>query len=343
MATWLTLFADSQYLKLSGNRPWIGLYKNPAPATQWDAAKIAAIRAGVTGAGFGDPFSVQVNLDVTESNTLGLDGITSYGPNPPGAAGQNAYSVLVAQDKTRWTPAASLQERVLPMTTKLDTRPRAYAFWFDDPVYTEFETRLRRDYAMAGSSRGLCGHSQIFSYSLNELDEGGGSLPNPQSVLRGVNTPSRGVIFDAIKNVMTGAFPSTYSDRYHCASIHTAIAKTGAGWAAVAGVCGPSGGTTGAWKYAEMQSTTVNNTFVWTAPYSVTRIRLYGRTFPTGGTFNCKHDAVANTLVSQLDAGGTTYGVLLYDSGVLAAAVHSLTVTVVTGASLCELECIVSR
>ncbi len=179
-------------------------------------------------------------------------------------------------------------------------------------------------------------------YSWNEVDEGGCVAPNAQDVLRGPNTPSRGIPLDAIKNVRFGSFPNVYPESYHAAMKHASIVLTGAGWAMVQDLWGTAGGTTGAWKYAELQSTTVGNKWVWTSPYNVTRIKLYGRTFPAGGTFNCHHDAVADTLVNQ-NAGGTTMNVLLYDSGVLAAGVHSLTATVVTGCSLNELVCIVSR
>ena len=340
---WLTWFADPQYLKVDGNRPVISMYEG-AGVTQWDATHVSQLTTAVTGAGMGAPYYIQPNGDATAANALGFDGITTYGPNPvPVGSGQLSYSNLLGQNKTNWSIAGSLQERVLPITCTLDTRPRGYVAWFDWPIYSEFERRLRRDYAMARSSRSLCPHSMMFMYSINENDEGGGIFPSAQRLARGVNSGTMGPMLDAFKNVTTGVFPSTFDDHYHAASAHSAIVRTGGvNWTIQQDLPGASGGTTGAFQYSENRNSTVGNTWVWTSPNNVTRIKLYGGNGAAYGTFNCHVDSNADTLVTQT-AGAETRNVLLFDSSALTAGVHSLTCTVVTGCFIDELVATVSR
>lgn len=341
-AAWLSLFQHAQYLKI-GTRPVIGMYSNAPGTTQWDATRTNLIIADVTGAGMGAPYFVTENGDVTLANTLGWSGYTTYGPSPlPAGVGQLSYVNLYGQDKTAWSPAGSNQERILPIRTKLDTRPRGYAAWFDWPTYSEFELRLRRDYAMARSSRSLCANAQLRAYSLNELDEGGGSLPSPQEIIRGVNTPSRGLILDAFKNVIGGSFPATYDDHYHPGSVGTYFVRTGAGWAITQGLAGASGGTTAAYRYSELRSSTATNTWTFTSSANCVGLKLKGGKGVAYGSFDVQLDGGAATTINQ-NAGSESRNQLLYDSGVLIKGVHTLKVTVTTGCFTDEVIESVSR
>ncbi len=331
----VTLCGHAQYRRITyggiANRPVIGLYK--LGSANWDAARVATIDAALAAAGLGAGFYIQCNGDVATANALGCHGITYYGPqgSMPAAGGQVAYTAQITQDLTLDTIAGSNQTRVFPITHCNDNRPRpsGYVSWTDTPTYTQFEQYLRDRWAAARADFQRNPSHLLSMYNYKDLDEGGPFFPPAPSILRGVNSPSRGMYLAALKHVRTGSFPSTYNDYYHSQTKHADFNATPAGWAVVESLYGASGGTSGAYMGREMQNSTTTNKRTMTV--TGVRMRVYGGMRVGLGTIRFILDGGANNDVNQGVLVGTGYNQLLYDSGTISNASHTLSVERVSG------------
>jgi hypothetical protein len=108
------------------NRPVIGLFKTPNP--DWDSTHLATLTTAITTAGFGAPFYIQVNMDVTDANALPCQGITSYGPSgaSPAGSGQKSYATQILADRANDTVLGANQTRVFCVTAGNDGRATTF-------------------------------------------------------------------------------------------------------------------------------------------------------------------------------------------------------------------------
>lgn len=339
---WVQDFQDPMYAKI-GNRPIVGLFSNTGGLVPWDAGHAATLTAAVIAAGMGAPYYIQMNADVTNANAIPTDALTAYGPSGAGLSAPNTrhpFTDLIAKANTIDVLPGLNCARCFTLVHCADSRPRVGPGggpFSDRATYSQNEQWYTDRYQKARSCFRLNPDHLTFEYNMDELDEGGDYFPTAQSRVRGVNTPSLGNYLDARHNVLNYRYPTTFDDHVHFATAGSwMVRSTPANWTLVQSLTGASGGNTGAWEYSENSNTTAADTWTYTSPYPVTRLVLLGRLFPGGGTFNCHHDAVANVLVNQAN-GVTLYQQVLYDSGVLAPGIHSLTGTIVTGCSGAEI------
>lgn len=343
----VTDFQDPQYLKITrggvANRPVVGLFKTLVGTVTFggNLAKLAMLTTACTNAGLGAPVYIQMNGDVTESNTIGCDYCTTYGPSGtiPAGSGRVAYAASKTKQLSIDTLGGLNAGRAFTMVHSQDTRPRPSEAnpFVDTPTYSEWEAWVRQRYAMARSDFNLDPDHFIHMYSISELDEGGPFFPTAQTIIRGApfgSNPSYGPFLDALINVRNGTFPSTYTDCYHAASVHANLSALPAGWAEVASLTGPSGGTTGAYQYHALQNSTTTNARTMTV--TGVRIRVYGGARVGLGTIRFVLDGGANNDVNQATPVGSGYNQLLFDSGTISNTSHTLSVARVSG--LCEYD-----
>lgn len=131
-------------------------------------------------------------------------------------------------------------------------------------------------------------------------------------------------------NVRNRSFPSAYDDHFAAWTFHAEVgAALPAGWAIVQDLWGPTGGLTGAWQYSELQNSTTTNARTWTCICN--RFLVYGGMGLTLGHIGFSLDGAAAVDVNQDDGGTRRYQVLLYDSGVIALASHTLAIARISG------------
>lgn len=326
---------DPSYLKITAggvaNRPVVGIFE--AGGSPWNATHIGNLTAAATGAGLGAPYYIQMNANISQVNTLGFPAISAYGPSGTILVGShNAYAAMVTKCRTIDDPLVTVVNaaRSFPLSQKQDPRPTgAGGGWCDEPLYTEFEQALQDVISKARCEVNLNPGGLITLYAITEWGEGGQFFPSPQGVLRGVNVPSRGVTLDAIKNVCGRSKPSVYTDYYHAQSFSADVGGSfPAGWAIVQDLS-DGGGTSGAYQYAELQNSTTTNARTWTV--RGTRVRVYGGLGAGLGTIRFVFDGGANVDVNQNDGGARRFNQLLFDSGVVSNASHTLAISRVSG------------
>lgn len=340
---WVALAIRDQYLRVSfggiANRPVIGLYWISA-STDWNLnlARVTTLTTAMTTAGLGTPCYIFISGNgtvaarVAASNTIGCQYFTGYLPSI--GAGHVAYTGLVAGCKALDNASGLNAQRCLEMAHEVDNRPRNSANpWADQPLYTELEQFERDRYALARSAPFVNANRFTHTYSADEIDEGMVFFPSEQTIADGVNAPSRGIFLDAKANVRNRAFPAVYTDAYMAWTFHADVAASlPAGWAIVQDLSGPSGGLTGSDQYAVIRNTTTTNPRTWTT--KTTRYRVYGTLGPGLGHIGFSLDGGLQVDVNQDDGGGTTrYSQLLYDSGAIANATHTLAVARISGQS----------
>jgi hypothetical protein len=323
VADWVALFLNPRYRLVTkggiANRPVVGLYKSGAPG--WDAGHLTTLNNACNAAGLGQPYYIQMNANVTEANALGEDGITSYGPSgaTPVGSGQLAYSAQMTKDRSIDLVAGSNQQRVFPITHCNDGRPRGGDPWTDRPIYSEIEQHCRDRDAAARANFTLNPLHLVSWYSLFELDEGGCIGPNVQMIPLGVNSPSRGIYFDAVKNVSHGTFPTTYVDWYHATDVISDLGANPAGWARVQNQTGASGGITGSYKYEVNRNSTNTTPRVLTASRKTNRLLLTATVGAGQGSIDVVVNGGAPTTINLDDGGPVRLDVQVFDSGVITA------------------------
>jgi hypothetical protein len=343
--SWVALMLLPQYQKVTlggiSNRPVVGLYYT-GTSTDWNLnlARVTTLTNAITAAGLGTPvykFSGTVDalsVRVAASNTIGCQYFSAYLPGL--SPGHVAYTNLMNACYTVDFPASLNAARAFSLAHDVDNRPRNSSNpWADFPTYTELEQFERNRSALARSATRASPNAMTSTYSANEVDEGMVFFPSEQTIVAGVNTPSRGIFLDAKSNVRNavrnGGFPSTYTDTYMAWSFNAAVgASLPAGWALVQDLSGPSGGLTGSEQYAVIRNTTTTNARTWTV--TTVGYQVYGTLGPGLGHIGVTLDGGVQIDINQDDGGGTTrYNQLLYDSGALSNASHTLAVARISG------------
>lgn len=139
-----------------------------------------------------------------------------------------------------------------------------------------------------------------------------------------------GLFIDPMVNVRNRSFPAAYSDHFAAWSFHAEVgASLPAGWAIVQDLWGASGGLTGAWQYSELQNSTTTNARTWTCVCN--RFWVYGGTGSGLGHLGFSLDGAAAVDVNQDDGNPRAYQGLLYDSGPLTLASHTLAIARISG------------
>lgn len=331
---WVSLCGDARYLRLTyggvANRPLIGLYDSQ---NKWqdNLSRLTTLTNAVTAAGMGAPVYCQMNADATASNAIGCQYITAYIPNIA-ANTQSSFLTMAKNCKKQNLTGGATASRTGYLAQKFDNRPRSSANpWADTPLYTESEQLWRDTFATARAAVRANPNALVHMNSLSEIDESGPFFMTAQDQPEGVNTPTLGPSVDAVVNVWTGAFPATYTDYYMAWSFHADVGGSlPAGWAIVQGLPGTAGGLTGSREYAVIRNTTTTNARTWTT--KTTRFRVWGTLGPGLGHISFIVDGGATVDVNQDDGGGTTrYNQLLFDSGALSNASHTLAVNRVSG------------
>lgn len=320
VARWVTFFQDANYLKIGG-RPVMTLYRDYIAGQAWDAGRLATIDAACVAAGLGTPLYINCNMDVTFANSVGCYGVTSYSISgltsdvTIGASGP--YANVMTSDKKNWTPSGSNQQRVLPVTPGCDTRARGAAFSRDNATYSEIEQSIARSYATAMSNLQLCG-DHVIATTVTEWDEIGAFYPSDQTVLKGPNVPSRGLILDAWLNVYKNTPPATWLDFYHLSWLHADLGALPAGWALVQSLTGaPTGGAAGADQYEEIQNSTTTNPRVLTVALKSNGFKVFGSKGLGLGVIRFVVNGGANNDVNLDDGLAIRRHQLLFDSGVI--------------------------
>lgn len=338
---WATLFQDTQYAKDSSGKPFVYLYDS---LDSWTTTNRDVITTAATTAGLPGVHYIQANQNETQASTLSCD-LGGYN-NGLGVGTQNAYLDQITKDRSYWKQGAALRDKHVAMAHMNDGRVARGpgSWWTDHATYSQAELTLKQTIAFARASRKV--RDQVVTlYSGGELCEAGEFFPTRQTVLRGVNTPSRGPWLDALKNVMTNTYPSTYVDCYHAMDVHADITRVGgAHWTTANFVSNGGGSATAAYKFQEHLNTTNGDTITIAPALPCTRIRVYGRLGAVSGcgTSTWTTDGGGGTAVNQA-AGADTFNSLLYDTGVLSLAAHSVVGTVGTGMRLDEFKVSISR
>lgn len=197
-------FQDPQYVKVLGNRPLVFWFDSDQITPQ----RLQMLRDRTVAAGLGDPYIVDNNMNTDSAQSLGLQGVTSYGPS--GArpdSDHQCWQAQVDKDTANWGPHEELAS--LPGLTPVnDGRPRSYDFWVDQPTYGQWEAHIKNavDW-VAQHPNNVSNPSAILIYAWNEIDEGGpGIVPTGQEGTK---------YLEAIKAVKTGNYPSSYVDVFN--------------------------------------------------------------------------------------------------------------------------------
>ena len=145
----------SQYLMVDGNRPviiWFGMPSSPASDVAAMHTAVAQLTAKLEKNGFGAPYYIDNNMDMTATKNFGFQSATSYGPSgavPDGASGHTCWSEQVAKDKANWNLVTQNgMQATLGLTPVNDPRPRIasglgnYNYWVDHPVYSEWQQHI---------------------------------------------------------------------------------------------------------------------------------------------------------------------------------------------------------
>lgn len=332
----VALISDPCYLKVTeqgiANRPVIGLFR--AGTVNWDVGHLGTLTTAITNAGFGTPIYIQMNADVTVSNTLNCRYLTAYGPSGamPAGAGHVAYSAQITKSVSVDTLASLNAARCLTLVHNNDNRPRpsGYTANTDAPINSQWIQHLKDRYALARSAIDFDPSALSHQYSVGEWDEGGDWPPTLQSVVRGVNTPSYGPYVDGFVCVLNESVPATYQDHYHARSLHADLSAVPAGWALVQNLWDSvPGSATGALEYSELQNSTTTN--ARTLTFVGTRAQVYGGMRPGLGTMRFVVNGGANNDVNQGVLVGTGFNQLIFDTGVLALGTHTLSAARVSG------------
>ncbi len=337
-AYWASLTRDPQYARdsVSGG-PLIYTFN---ATNSWDATHLATVTSAVVAAGSLTPTYVNLNLQSANVNQ-----ITTYGPSGAALSGtQNSY-------KAQWQKDVAVDQspgsfpRHQGITFFNDGRPvrGAGTYYPDIAVYSELENHINRRLQYARSIRGGVNPlNALYMYALLELAEGGAAVPAIQSVLRGVNTPSRGPILDALYNVTNGKFPRRWTDYHHTCDLYSgnfapnAIVRTGAGWSTTNNINNGGGTNPAPYQFKEQRNSTAGDTWTLTRT-NCTAFRLRGRKGPAYGTFNVTVNGGLPTLVTQT-AVSDSYNQLLFDSGPLPLGTNVISYTPVAGLTATD-EC----
>jgi hypothetical protein len=238
-------FQESAYVKVDGNRPlvyWFGSAVLPTsrgfgdcarPAGPcWQGALDELVKRVRSTPGLGAPYFVDVRSDAQAATSLGLDGLSDYGPgvvgpvgccdqsgHQPWSGGPGSETPAAIDDAVNAQTVVDQQGRmldVLPaLTATLDHRAdnvgTEYAakngglgsnFWFEYPTYSEWENHFRSTYDTLERYPGRSPDPGVMLiYAWNEISEGGGIVPTAQY----------GAYFlDAIRAVRQGTYPALY-------------------------------------------------------------------------------------------------------------------------------------
>jgi len=314
---WIPFTQHEMHWKTSDGRPIMFLFDSAGPA--WDQTRVNELRAALFNRGviYGN-----TNLMVT---TLGLDGVFFYGPNQTSfGVAHRPYSDQIAKDIEFWTLNGA-NETIPAVTVKNDGRPRIDVGdpgnWVDCPTYEQIEGHVSNAIQFAKVYSPL---QAIWFHPAEEPDESGDILPTEQSIVR---SPNAGLSpwLAALINVKTDNLPPVYENHYHPNWLNSHIATVGAGWSLQQGST-----VYGAFEYAESRTSTAANSKTFTSGANCTRLMLKGRKGAGVGTGSLVLDGGAPQIITQTDAT-TQLNVLLFDSGPLAAGVHTLAYTRNTG------------
>jgi hypothetical protein len=333
------LALDDHYVKITHagvpNRPIVGLYE-VAGATAWSGnlARITTLTNAMTAAGLGAPVYIQMNANVAASNAIGCQYLTSYLPASGIFTGHSSYLTMMNACKTADVLPGLNAARCLHLAHYIDNRPRNVANpWADSPTYTQIQQFWRDRFGTALSARRANPGCLIHEYSASEIDEGFVFFPSEQTLLVGVNSPTRGIFLDAHKNVLFNTPPSSWFDAYTAWTFNAEVGGSlPAGWTMVQDLWGSAGGLTGAYQYTELQNSTTTNPRTWTV--TTTRFLVYGGLGAGLGHLGFTLDVDPQVDVNQDDGGARRYGQLLYDSGVLPLGPHTLAIARISGLSV---------
>lgn len=292
---------------------------------------LAALTAQTTAAGLGAPYYVDACDDAANARRYGFQALTSYGPCTGVGGGHQPWNALTARDariNNQQLPGGL--QHVLVLTATQDGRPRGcvagyYDAWHDLPTYGQWEDTVRGAYdALAKEPTRAPGGAVIYAW--NELDEGGpGIVPTRQL---------GDTYLAAIKAVTSGAYPSTYENTVDDANL--AISYTGP-WTydgPANAPCRVREHTLGAdgdphWAFIGNDETT---TATPGAVASLTadgaaRLQLIGARGPNRGQVDVSVDGGPLTSVDLYGAVLAPQQIL-FDSGPLPVATHTISVTV---------------
>jgi hypothetical protein len=313
--SWVALTQSDLYWKTTDGRPIAFLFDSSGPT--WDVTRVNQLRAAFFNRGF---LCGNSNAMVT---ALSLDAVFFYGPNQTAfGTGHRPYSDQIAKDFEFWTLNGS-NLTLATLTVKNDGRPRiqdaapASGNWVDCPTYEQVEDRIQNAINFA---RAYSPIQAVFFHPAEEPDESGDVLATPQSIVR---SPNAGMSpwLAAIANVKQGTLPATYTNHYHPNWLHARISTVGAGWALVQGST-----VYGAFEYAESRNSTAGNSKTFTSSNRCIGLRLRARKSPGVGSFTLVFDGGAPIVIVETDAV-TTLNALVFDSGVVAVGVHTMTFT----------------
>lgn len=292
---------------------------------------LAALTAQTTAAGLGAPYYVDACDDAANARRYGFQALTSYGPCTGVGGGHQPWNALTARDariNNQQLPGGL--QHVLVLTATQDGHPRGcvagyYDAWHDLPTYGQWEDTVRGAYdALAKEPTRAPGGAVIYAW--NELDEGGpGIVPTRQL---------GDTYLAAIKAVTSGAYPSTYENTVDDANL--AISYTGP-WTydgPANAPCRVREHTLGAdgdphWAFIGNDETT---TATPGAVASLTadgaaRLQLIGARGPNRGQVDVSVDGGPLTSVDLYGAVLAPQQIL-FDSGPLPVATHTISVTV---------------
>lgn len=311
---WQTLVADPQYLRMPDGRPVVFLFNSAGPT--WDATRVAQLRAALDGGGY------LLGNNITMVTALGLDAVFFYGPNATGfGATHTPYSTQITKDKSNWLVTFGGTKCIPVVTVANNGQPRLpNANWVDRPVYDQIETHSAQGLDYARMNRSYCPLGGIFFHAAEEPDEEGDVAPTEQNIEFSPTT-GQSLYLAALKRNREGSPPSVYYNQYHPFWLNARIATSGAGWSLVQSLFNAGGGSALEWSEARTSGAGQSKTF--TSQANCTRLILRGSLAPALGSGLATLDAGAPVAVVQT-AVGTSRGQTLFDSGPLAAGVHTL-------------------
>lgn len=330
---WASLMLDPQYLRDQENKPFFLLYNTSAEI--WTTTRTATIDTAVANAGITEGVRyVQMNHDSTQATALSAE-LGAYGPNSMFLSpfAQYAYKAQMDRDiSVNQSTFPNAFRNWVGMTFFTDARAinNGTLGYEDLATYTEAEAHTQRTFSYSRCFvRTAMPDNMVYGYAAMEHGEGGCFFPY-RDMKFAANTPTRGVWLEAVKNVKRAFRPSEYDDVIHADSKNAAVTRPSGTWTIVNNINNGGGGAPAPYLFREHRSSSAGARWKVAPPMPVTRIVLYGPKGAAYGGFNATTDGGAPTAVVQTDAS-TTYDNVLYDTGVLALALHNIEITQTAG------------
>ncbi len=351
VAYWVSLMQLPNYFRLSGNRPVIYFFNNPA--APWDNAHKTTLVNAIVAAGLGSPVIYESTESTTTVVNLQLDGQTSYGPAggaPAGATNQHlAYSTQITADRANFVKRAVGVPNAKfcpPLTLGNDARPQRgeppTSWYVDEPIYGQLEGHARDWAAFIRMNATLCPDMMGLIYAFNENGECGDVLPTSQSRSIGPFGTTLGWKFEILMSIRTENFPDVFQNYYNSYTNNAGITRS-AGWTIIQDLW-DTAGEGEAWQFAAARSSTAGAVFTCNPPSNapdattpaVKQFEWFGTVGPGYGDVEFRVDGVLVATVSCAAVSLLRHQ-LLFTSAVLVPGAHSSTATVV-GTGMVEID-----